>query len=75
MIKTIIYGVFIVLAVLAVVVFHVPGFWILLAVILLLLVKTLYPFKLSVETIPREFTEKKFNTGEVILNYVEGPDN
>ena len=75
MIKTTIYGVLIVLAVLAVVVFHVPGLWIFLAVIFLLLVKIFYPFRLSVDTIPQGFTEKKFNTGEVNLNYVEGPEN
>jgi len=75
MIKTIVYGIFGILAVLAVVVYHVPGFWIFLAVIVFLLAKTFNPFRLSVETIPQGFTEKKFDTGEVILNYVEGPKN
>lgn len=56
-------------------VYHVTGFWIFLVVIVLLLAKTFNPFRLSVETIPQEFAEKKFDTGEVILNYVEGPDN
>lgn len=75
MIKTMVYGIFGVLAVLAVTVYHVPGLWIFLAVIVFLLAITFNPFRLSVETIPQGFTEKKFNTGEVILNYVEGPEN
>jgi pimeloyl-ACP methyl ester carboxylesterase len=60
---------------LAVVVFHVPGLYIFLGVIGFLLIKTFNPFRLSVETIPEGFTEKKFHTGKVTLNYVEGPDN
>jgi Na+/H+ antiporter NhaC len=75
LIKTIIYGILGALAILAVTVYHVPGFWIFLALIAFLLVKTFNPFRLSVETIPQGFNEKKFNTGEVILNYVEGPEN
>jgi pimeloyl-ACP methyl ester carboxylesterase len=72
---TIIYGAIVILAILAMVIYHVPGFWIFMGVIVFLLVKTFNPFRLSVETIPKGFTEKKFNTGEVTLNYVEGPDN
>lgn len=33
------------------------------------------PHKISVAGIPEGFTEKKFDTGEVVLNYIEGPDN
>ena len=33
------------------------------------------PHKVNVAGIPDGFTEKKFDTGEVVLNYVEGPDN
>ena len=73
--KAVVYSIFGVLAVLAVVVYHVPGFWIFLAVVVFLLAKTFNPFRLSVETIPQGFTEKKFNAGEVVLNYIEGPDN
>ncbi|MFA5247626.1 MAG: alpha/beta hydrolase [Patescibacteria group bacterium] len=73
--KAIIYGGLGILAILAVAVYHVPGFWIFLGVIVILLIKTFNPFRLSVETIPRGFTEKKFNTGKVTLNYVEGLDN
>jgi pimeloyl-ACP methyl ester carboxylesterase len=73
--KIILYGVLGILAILAVVAYHVPGFWIFLGVIFFLLIKTFNPFRLSVETIPEGFTEKKFDTGDVVLNYVEGPDN
>ncbi|MDD5290795.1 MAG: hypothetical protein PHZ04_01635, partial [Patescibacteria group bacterium] len=73
--KTILYGVLGILAILAVVIYHVPGFWMFLGVVAILLIKTFNPFRLSVETMPEGFTEKKFNTGEVVLNYVEGPDN
>jgi len=75
MTKTIIYGALGIGAILAVAVYHVPGLWIFLGVIILLLARTFNPFRLSVETIPTGFTEKKFNTGQVTLNYVEGPDN
>lgn len=73
--KLIIYIIFGILAVLAIVVYHVPGLWIFLAVIVFLFIKTFNPFKPSVETPPKGFKEKKFDTGEVVLNYVEGPDN
>lgn len=73
--KTIFYGAFVILAILAMVVYHVPGLWIFMVVLVFLLVKTFNPFRLSVETIPKGFTEKKFYTSEVTLNYVEGPDN
>jgi len=73
--EAIIYIIFGILAILAVAVYHVPGFWIFLAVMIFLVAKTFNPFRLSVETIPKGFTEKKFDTGEVVLNYVEGPDN
>lgn len=35
----------------------------------------LRPPRVSVSGIPDGFTEKQFDTGEVVLNYVEGPDN
>ncbi len=73
--KIIIYSALGILAILAMVVYHVPGFWIFLGVMVFLVVKTFNPFRLSVETIPNGFAEKKFNTGKVTLNYVEGPDN
>jgi pimeloyl-ACP methyl ester carboxylesterase len=33
------------------------------------------PNEVTVAGIPDGFTEKQFDTGEVVLNYVEGPDN
>ena len=44
-------------------------------VVLLLAIFVLVPPKVRVSGIPRGFTEKQWNTGEVILNYVEGPDH
>jgi hypothetical protein len=46
-----------------------------LGVILILLAKTFNPFRLSVEKIPNGFNEKQFNTVDITLNYVEGPNN
>lgn len=45
--------------------------------VLILALATLFllPPKVSVEGIPSGFVEKQFDTGEVVLNYVEGPDN
>jgi len=73
--KTIIFSVSGILTILIMIVFHIPVFWLFLAIIFFFFVKTFYPFRLSVETIPKGFTEQKFDTGKVNLNYVEGPDN
>lgn len=73
--KAIVYGIFVVMAILALFMYHVPGLWIFIGVMVFLLLKTFNPFRLSVETIPKGFTEKKFNAGEITLNYVEGPDH
>jgi pimeloyl-ACP methyl ester carboxylesterase len=43
--------------------------------ILLLVILFLLPPKVRVEGLPGGFTEKQFDTGEVVLNYVEGLDN
>jgi pimeloyl-ACP methyl ester carboxylesterase len=48
---------------------------ILAVLIILLIILFLTPPKVSVSGIPDGFTEKQFDTGEVTLNYVEGPDN
>lgn len=56
-------------------VYHIPGFWIFLGVVFLLLAKTFNPFRPSVEDIPDGFCEKTFNTGKITINYVEGPKN
>jgi pimeloyl-ACP methyl ester carboxylesterase len=45
------------------------------ALILIITIVFLVPPKVSVSGIPAGFAEKQFNTGEVVLNYVEGPDN
>lgn len=46
-----------------------------LALLLLLIFMAFNPFKASVESLPNGFSEKNFNTGKVVLNYIEGPDN
>lgn len=43
--------------------------------ILVLVVLFLLPPKVRVAGVPSGFTEKQFDTGEVALNYAEGPDN
>lgn len=43
--------------------------------ILVLAIFFIVPPKVSVSGIPSGFVEKQFDSGEVILNYVEGPDN
>jgi len=45
------------------------------ALIMILAISFILPSRDSVSGIPEGFTEKQFNTGKVILNYVEGPDN
>jgi pimeloyl-ACP methyl ester carboxylesterase len=75
MIKVVIYSILGILAIVAVVVYHIPGLWIFLGVVIYLLAKTFNPFRLSVETVPKGFVEKKFDTGKITLNYVEGPKN
>jgi len=73
--KAILYNVVGILAVLAVIFFRIPVIWVLFGILLLLLYTIFNPFIPRVESIPKGFTEKKFDTGKVILNYVEGPDN
>jgi pimeloyl-ACP methyl ester carboxylesterase len=48
---------------------------ILATLVLLVALFFILPPTVSVSGIPEGFTEKQFDTGEVILNYVEGPDN
>jgi pimeloyl-ACP methyl ester carboxylesterase len=45
------------------------------AFIMLLAAFFFVPPRVGVSGIPAGFTEKQFNTGKVVLNYVEGPDN
>ena len=55
--------------------FKIPAAWVVLGVLMFLIFIIFDPFIPAVESIPRGFTEKKFDTGKIILNYVEGPDN
>jgi pimeloyl-ACP methyl ester carboxylesterase len=73
--KAILYNVFGILAVLAIVFFKIPWIWVVVGVLALLVFWIFNPFMPKVESIPKGFAEKKFNTGKVVLNYVEGPDN
>ena len=73
--KTIFNIIFGILAVILVAVYHVPGLWIFLGVMVYLLLKTFWPFRHSVETLPKGFIEKKFKTADITLNYAEGPNN
>jgi len=73
--KAIIYNIIGILAVLAIIFFKIPMVWVILGVFVLLVFAVFNPFMPSVESIPKGFTEKKFNTGKIILNYIEGPDN
>ncbi|MDK2982361.1 MAG: hypothetical protein PWQ55_2708 [Chloroflexota bacterium] len=49
--------------------------FVLLAILLALAVLFYLPPKVSVDGLPEGFSEKQFDTSEVTLNYVEGPDN
>jgi pimeloyl-ACP methyl ester carboxylesterase len=73
--KAIIYNVVGILVVLAIIFFHIPVNWVVLGLLVLILMVIFNPFIPKVESIPKGFTEKKFNTGKVVLNYIEGPDN
>jgi pimeloyl-ACP methyl ester carboxylesterase len=73
--KVILYHVIIISAVLAIVIYKIPIIWVVFGLLILLVAKIFNPFRLSAETITKGFIEKKFNTGKVILNYVEGPNN
>ncbi|MDD5253839.1 MAG: alpha/beta hydrolase [Candidatus Nanoarchaeia archaeon] len=74
-IKIILYHAIIILAILAVLLYHVPVIWVIISALIILIAITFHPFRLSAESIPKGFTEKKFNTGKITLNYVEGPNN
>jgi len=75
MIRAIVYNVTGVLAVLAVMFFKIPIVWVILGVLVLVIIAIFNPFIPSVENIPKGFAERKVNTGKVILNYIEGPNN
>ncbi|MFA5714559.1 MAG: alpha/beta hydrolase [Candidatus Paceibacterota bacterium] len=73
--RGIIYNIVGVIAVLAVIIFKIPMGWVILGIFVFLIFIIFDPFIPSVESIPKGFTEKKLNTGKIILNYIEGPDN
>jgi pimeloyl-ACP methyl ester carboxylesterase len=73
--NTILYNIIGVLAVLAVIFFKIPVAWVILGALILIVFAIFNPFIPAVESIPKGFAEKKFDTGKVILNYIEGPDN
>jgi len=73
--KAITYNIIGALAVLAVIIFKIPIIWIIIGVLIFLIFVIFNPFIPAVESIPKGFTEKKFATGKIILNYIEGPDN
>ncbi|MFA5249163.1 MAG: alpha/beta hydrolase [Candidatus Paceibacterota bacterium] len=73
--KAIAYNVIVILAALAAIFFKIPMIWVILGVFGALIFVIFNPFMPVVESIPKGFSEKKFDTGKVILNYIEGPDN
>ncbi|MFA5270119.1 MAG: alpha/beta hydrolase [Patescibacteria group bacterium] len=75
MTNAILYNVFGILAVLAVIFFHIPTVWVVIGLVVIIILVIWNPLMPAVESIPKGFVEKKFDTGEVVLNYVEGPNN
>ncbi|MDD4902764.1 MAG: alpha/beta hydrolase [Patescibacteria group bacterium] len=73
--KAILYNIIGILAVLAIIFFKIPMLWVILGLFIILIFIVFNPFMPAVESIPKGFAEKKFDTGKVTLNYVEGPDN
>jgi pimeloyl-ACP methyl ester carboxylesterase len=73
--KIILYHILGVLAILAVILLRIPLVWIVLGVLAIIIAILLYPLIVSIENIPKGFAEKRFDTGKVTLNYIEGPDN
>lgn len=73
--KIVLYHVLGILAILAVILLRIPLVWIVLGILAIIIAILLYPLVFSVEAVPKGFTEKKFDTGNVILNYIEDPDH
>jgi pimeloyl-ACP methyl ester carboxylesterase len=73
--KALLYNVIGILAVLAIIFFKIPMIWVILGLFILVIFIIFNPFIPTVESIPKRFTEKKFHTGNITLNYIEGPDN
>jgi pimeloyl-ACP methyl ester carboxylesterase len=73
--KAIVYNVMGVLVVLAIIFFKISMVWVIFGVLVFFIFIIFDPFMPLVGSIPKGFNEKKFNTGKIILNYIEGPDN
>jgi pimeloyl-ACP methyl ester carboxylesterase len=63
------------LIVIAIIVLKISILWVILGVLAILVFVILNPLAPPVESVPKGFVEKQFDTGKVILNYVEGPEN
>lgn len=73
--KAIIYNAVGILAVLVIILFKIPAIWVVASALVVFLFIIFDPFIPRVESIPRGFTEKKYDTGKIVLNYIEGPNN
>jgi pimeloyl-ACP methyl ester carboxylesterase len=75
MAKAIIYNVVGALVFIAIIVFKISIIWVIVGGLAILVFVILNPFSPPVESVPKGFAEKQFDTGKVVLNYVEGPKN
>lgn len=73
--KMILYNIIGILVVLAVIFFKISAVWVIIGILALLLFVIFNPFIPRVESIPKGFIERKYDTGKVVLNYIEGPNN
>ncbi len=73
--KAILYNIVGALIVVAIVLLRIPILWVIVGILALIVLVVLNPFEPPVESVPNGFAEKQFATGEIILNYVEGPAN
>ena len=73
--RAIVYNVVGALAVIAIIVLKIPILWVIVGGLAILAFVILNPFAPPVDAVPKGFVEKQFDTGKVILNYVEGPKN
>ncbi|MFA5010042.1 MAG: alpha/beta hydrolase [Patescibacteria group bacterium] len=75
MTNAILYNLFGILAVVAVIVFDIPAIWVTVGVLVIIILVIWNPLMPAVESIPKRFAEKQVGVGKIILNYIEGPDN
>lgn len=74
MLRAIIYNVMGALLVILILIFKIPVSFVLIAGLAILVFVIVDPFAAPVESVPKGFAEKQYDTGSAILNYVEGPD-